>query len=199
MRSEHISDEHLWHACTLDDTKAFVQLYHRHWLKLFQTVKFYLKDEVIAEQVLQDVFIVLWRRRKALKIHNFNNYIFITARYHVYKSLKTKQIDPLYYVASYEFTKAPVVQNDAEEKSDLDELHHKLKTALSELPTKCREIFWMSRVENRSNDEIAQELGISKRTVENQISLALKKLRLSYQSLLPDTFLILLWLFWSNR
>jgi len=59
-----------------------------------------------------------------------------------------------------------------------DDLKNKLAELIAELPVRCRQIFWLSRIKNLSNDEIALDLDISKRTVENQITPALKYLRM---------------------
>jgi len=85
------TDEELWGAIITDDTRAFAVLYNRYWKKLYRTALFYLKNEAIAEEVLHDVFVTLWNRRHYLRIENFNNYVYITTRYQVYKYLKGSQ------------------------------------------------------------------------------------------------------------
>jgi len=201
MNVQAVSDEELWNAAANDDTHAFTMLYQRHWLKLYRTTCSYLKDKDLAEQVLQDVFIVLWRRRKALTIESFKNYIFITARYQVFKILKARKINPIIYLDTFAEEAGTSISNEAWEKLEQEDFEYKLKMALSDLPKRCQEIFWMSRVENRTNDEIAENFGISKRTVENQLTHALKQLRLAYREMISDTLLsvILLWLVMSYK
>ncbi|WP_367187146.1 sigma factor-like helix-turn-helix DNA-binding protein [Mucilaginibacter sp.] len=85
----------------------------------------------------------------------------------------------------------PTSFNGAEEKLSYRDLTLQLEFSLKLLPKRCREIFWLSRVENRSNEEISNQFSISKRTVENQITHALKHLRVSYQEL-PEMVLFIL-------
>ena len=70
---------------------------------------------------------------------------------------------------------------DVEEKINYQELQQKLQMILDELPDRCREIFYLSRFQNLTNQEIADRLLISKRTVENQISRALQKISASIE------------------
>ncbi|HTH81301.1 MAG TPA: RNA polymerase sigma-70 factor [Mucilaginibacter sp.] len=183
MANTPISDAELWHAIVMDDARAFAVLYNRYWRKLYKTTNHYLKNTDAAEEILHDVFVVLWNRRKYLRIENFNNYIYITTRYHIYKYLKAAKISPIEYIEQYEDEIAPVSFNGAEDKLGYDDITIQLESVLKSLPKRCREIFWLSRIENRSNEEIANKFGISKRTVENQITHALKHLRLSYHEI----------------
>lgn len=83
------------------------------------------------------------------------------------------------YVEDYKLVDLHTVQNSGEEKFDYEELEANINSFLEELPNRAREIFILSRKEHLSNDEIANRLSISKRTVENQITNALKHLRIS--------------------
>lgn len=183
MSKSLLSDEELWGAIVMDDSRAFAVLYNRYWKKLYKTTNYYLKDTVAAEEILHDVFVVLWNRRKYLRIESFSNYVYITTRYHIFKYLKAAKISPIEYIEQYAEDTLPISFNNAEEKISYNDVTLQLESSLKELPKRCREIFWLSRIENLSNEEIADQFGISKRTVENQITHALKHLRLSYQEL----------------
>jgi len=194
MTKNDLSDEQLWEAVSLeDDAKAFTMLYDRHWLKIHATTAYYLKNTDEAEQALQEIFMTLWDRRKTLQIKSFRNYIFISARYYVFKVLKDRKQDPVIYLEALKYTKG-TVENIGYKKMELMHLEHRIRVALACLPLRCQEIFWMSRIENQTNDEIAEQLGISKRTVENQLTRALRQLRLSYGKIVSDTALsALIW------
>lgn len=178
--SEHqASDEALWAATQNDDYKAFNMLFNRYWKKLHSTVLHYIKDPEVAEHVVQDVFVVLWKRRAHLKIEKFASYIHITARYHVFKELKAKKKSVINYVDDYQVYEEGTTTNMGELKLNYRDFENQVGNFLSPLPKRCREIFWLSRIENLSNDEIAEKFGISKRSVENQITIALKHIRSS--------------------
>ncbi len=80
--------------------------------------------------------------------------------------------------------------NDGESNIRYRELEKKVEEELEELPSRCREIFTMSRMQQLTNDEIAARLDISKRTVENQLTYALRHLRLSIRHFLYFLFLL---------
>ncbi|MDB5116578.1 MAG: polymerase sigma-70 factor [Mucilaginibacter sp.] len=192
MTTSLLTDEELWLAITMDDSRAFAILYNRYWRKLYKTTVHYLKDETVAEEILHDVFVILWNRRRFLKIDNFKKYTHMTIRYHVYKHLKAVGNSPIDYVEQYEEHSMPLCLNNGEGKLNYHDVSVQLQSSLEPLPKRCREIFWLSRIENRSNEEIARQFGISKRTVENQITHALKHLRISYERLSEVVIFILI-------
>lgn len=183
MTENSFTDDELWKSVVMDNSQAFATLYHRYWNRLYQTTLYYLKDTNIAEQVLQDVFIVLWKKRSQLRIENFKAYIYVTARYHVFTYLRAAKLDPIDYIEHYTESLERADYNIAVEKLDYNDLKAELAQNLKKLPKRCKEIFWMSRMENLTNEEIALALGISKRTVENQITQALSHLREVYKNL----------------
>lgn len=196
MNTNLITDEQLWEAIALsDDRRAFSALYDRYWKKIYKSANYYLHDSTISKQVLSDLFVLLWEKRKNLQIENFNNYSHVAIRYHVFSYLRSIKISPIEFIDSYDNVIDLGVSNHAEDKFNHDDLERLLSDNLNILPKKCREIFWMSRVDQLNNDEIALKLGISKRTVENQITHALKHLRLSYGKLAESLLLIIFLLY----
>lgn len=155
-------------------------LYNRYWQRLYKTACHYLKDANAAEEITHDVFVSLWEKRKTSQIENFQFYIQAVARYHVYKHLKQAKVNLVQYLDQFPESDAPQVYNAAAGKLGYEELETELAKLLKDLPRRCREIFWLSRINHLSNQEIADKLHISKRTVENQIALAQKSLRAAY-------------------
>lgn len=183
MIQNKLTDEELWKAVTGDCSRSFAVLYTRHWKKLYDTALYYLKDPEMAEEILHDAFVVLWKRRKFLKIVNFNSYIYVTTKYHIFKHIKAAKVSLISYIDQYDENIASDTINTSEERFNYLDFEYKLQRSLADLPGSCRKIFWMSRIDNLSNREIADLLGISKRTVENQISHALRHLRVCHQEL----------------
>lgn len=177
MLNRHLSDEDLWLAIINDDSEAFAVLLKRYWKPLYTTAYGYLKDTEAAESVVQDIFIYLWEKRKKLAIENFEKYLNSSARYSVYKRLKVLRASPVSYKAPLEIIDSVYTYNGGEENISVFDLLHHLNACLEPLPYRCKEIFVLSRVDQLSNNEIATRLQISKRTVENQITHALKHLR----------------------
>ncbi|MET4142118.1 sigma-70 family RNA polymerase sigma factor [Pedobacter sp. UYP1] len=177
MNKSSLSDQELWAEVTAGDSSAFVILYNRHWGKLYQTACFYLKDKSLAEEIVHDIYVVLWDRREFLKIENFQSYIHMTARYHVFKKLKAAKISPIDYIEAYTENSSRTANSEITEKLLQEDFETELKAYLEKLPKRCAEIFLLSRIKQLSNTEIAELLGISKFTVENQITHALKYIR----------------------
>ncbi|GAA3972166.1 RNA polymerase sigma-70 factor [Mucilaginibacter dorajii] len=175
-----LTDNELWDAVVSDNSRAFVVLYNRYWSKLYKTASYYLKDGPAAEEITHDVFVELWQKRKTINILNFSNYIKAAARYHVYKYLKAAQINIIEYIEQFTGEENFAVDNESINKLDYEDLQTELSSILQQLPPRCQEIFWLSRVQNLTNEEIARKFNISKRTVENQITIALKYLRTEY-------------------
>ncbi len=186
MLTKHSSDEDLWVAIVDDDSDAFAMLFKRYWKQLYVTAYAHLKDNEVCESVVQDIFVYLWEKRKQLTIGSFEKYLNASARYGVYKQLKLARLSPVDYWAPSEIVENRYTHNDGEQNLSAFELLQDVDVCLDVLPNRCREIFILSRVNQLSNNEIAEKLHISKRTVENQISHALKHLRvlLKYSGIL---------------
>ncbi|WP_345954904.1 sigma-70 family RNA polymerase sigma factor [Mucilaginibacter sp. PAMB04168] len=175
MAYSSLSDANLWNLVIDDDYRAFTVLFQRHWVRLYKTALNYIKDEQVCEELIHNLFLNLWNRKRYLNINNFSAYLKVSLRYHVYAQLKKQKTSPIELQEDlcdtvYELNAAyeKLCYRDME-----DELHKQMKT----LPLRCQEIFKLSRTEQLSNTEIAVKLGISKRTVENQITVALKYIR----------------------
>lgn len=177
------NDSELWLAITKSDLKAFNVLFDRYWSSIYTTAFSYLKDPEASSEITHDIFLNIWNKRSELDIQSFKGYLTASARYHVYKRKKTIKSINIQYIEDYESLEAASVQNSGDEKVSYMELENKVDSFLNELPSRCREIFILSRKEHLSNDEIAQRLCISKRTVENQLTSALKYLRMSLRNI----------------
>ncbi|GGA97440.1 MULTISPECIES: RNA polymerase sigma factor [Mucilaginibacter] len=172
------SDEDLFAAVKRNDKKAFTLLYDRYWELVYKKAFSYLHDTDTCMGIVNDIFVNIWEKRDALKIITFKNYLTSSARYRVYNAIKASNTSPVKYVADYEkLDDLSVVYNRAETSFEVNELSTDLDKLLDKLPPRCKEIFLLSRVNQLSNTEIAERLSISKRAVENQISLAVKHLK----------------------
>jgi RNA polymerase sigma-70 factor (family 1) len=172
------SDEYLFAAVKRHDKKAFNQLYDRYWEVVYKKAFSYLHDTETCMGIVNDIFVNIWEKRDVLNIIVFKNYLTSAARYRVYNSIKASSTSPVKYVEDYEnLDELNVVYNNAESDFEVSELSRDLDKLLDELPARCKEIFLLSRVGQLTNAEIAERLSISKRAVENQISLAVKFLK----------------------
>jgi len=159
------------------DIDSFKYFFDRYYDDLCNFVHVYLHDQILAEEIVQDIFVYFWENREKLKINtSVKSYLFSASKFkslNLLRDTKTQKrivekigrIEPLHtpeYESSY---------------IDVDELKKILNSAVDQLAPKCREIFLLSKQKELSNKEIAEQLGISVKTVENQMTIALKKLR----------------------
>lgn len=189
MQVQKLTDAELWAAIKNDELKAFNVLFDRYWSAIYTTSYRYVKDPEVCYEITHDIFLNIWNKRNTLEIQSVKGYLTASARYHVYKRKQGIRSLDIKYIEDYSGVQENAVQNAAEENFNYKELETKINSYLEELPNRSREIFLLSRKEHLSNDEIADRLRISKRTVENQITSALKHLRISLKHL--SVFLVL--------
>ncbi|WPP51915.1 RNA polymerase sigma-70 factor [Catalinimonas niigatensis] len=174
------------------DEEAFEVLYNRYWEKLLTLTYHRTGSMETAKELLQDVFANLWRRRHQLHIQTtFAAYIFSAMKYTILDYIRSQAVKEKYIEA----IKKTFIESDNTTLDFMayDELNAMLEKEINKLPEKCQEVFRLSRMEHYSNKEIAEKLLISPKTVENQITKALKVLRANMQEF--TTFLSLFFIF----
>ncbi|MFC0518574.1 RNA polymerase sigma factor [Mucilaginibacter angelicae] len=194
MYNSHVSDPELWLAVRNDDEHAFAMLFDRYWVRLYKTALWYLKDRENSEEAVHDVFLNIWNRRHHLEIESVPNFLLSAIRYQVYNRMRAVKPPVAIALHNIETDNLPDY-NQSDHRIKNQELLQELNYHLEQLPKRCQEIFYMSRMDNLSNQEIATHLGISKRTVENQITMALKHLRGCFKEI--SIFLCLWYLFFK--
>ena len=158
------------------DSVYFKTIYEELYVDLCRFCLQYVRDEEIAKEIVQDQFIYLWEKRNEIGIHT-------SIKSYLYKAVRNKSINYLKSkYAKIDFEEEAVVFNIAdfntpEREIEKKELEHIINEAINNLPDKCYHIFSLSRYSPLSNKEIAVKLNISEKTVENQISIALKKIK----------------------
>lgn len=178
MPANTLSDSELWMAFKAGDESAFNMLLDRYWVQLYKLAFQYFHDPEKCKDVVHDVFLNIWQRKQEIELRSVPGYLLTATRYHIYNQLRAAKLS-LTYVADYTELDQLTQSAPAEEKIRLQELDKDIDSILNKLPKRCVEIFKMSRFEQLSNQEIADRLSISKRTVENQLALAVKHLKTS--------------------
>lgn len=137
-----------------------------------------------AEDIVQEFFVNLWIKAPYLTIESsLKTYLFVSVKNASMDYKKHKQVKEKFRLAMMHNMEED--ENENFNKFVESELRDAIDKSLEKLPPKCKEIFVLSRFEGKSNQEIADDLGISKRTVELQISNALKVLRVELKNYLP--------------
>jgi RNA polymerase sigma-70 factor (ECF subfamily) len=160
-----------------DDESAFDALFTAWYGKLRAYAFSVLQNEAQAEEVVQTVFCRIWEKRQKWQVHT-------SMKAYLYGSVYHQCMDDLRRARQMRKYQRHVWQNGIErqetpsfDKAELKELEVRLTYALSQLPDQCRAIFQLSRFGELKYREIAEQLGLSIKTVEAQVSKALKHLR----------------------
>jgi RNA polymerase sigma-70 factor (ECF subfamily) len=170
---------------------VFEEVFKSHFKSLHAYAFTMVKDDVVAEELVQQVFYKIWERKAHLNIQtSLTAYLYRAVYHESLNHLKHQKVKTAYQ--SYASASMKHQSDNAEKKVLLSELEGRLRNALQELPEQCRTIFQMSRFEELKYQEIADRLGLSIKTVENQMGKALKLMRLKLVDFLPFIILSLL-------
>ena len=156
-----------------DNQFAFNQIYSKYWEHLYGYTFNILNDKGLVEDVLHDVFIQIWVKRSSIAVTNLKAYLFNAARNTALTKIRDDKFTVLDEVIISKLDFSPEV----EQQFDKTDTALAIEEATRKLPARCRAIFYMSKFYNYTPEEIAYHFNISQRTVNNQISLALKHLR----------------------
>ncbi|HWW39232.1 RNA polymerase sigma-70 factor [Pedobacter sp.] len=185
-----LSDIELTNLLTKGDEQAYTEIYKRYWDKIYVVACHRIGDEYEAEEVVQDVFFSLWKRRMALDLkYSLNTYLSVAVKYQVINR-QTRQFRKVNEIASYASSQEESVDTTQLWFSE-KELKEQLEICINKLPEKCRIVFKMSRDQEKTNAEIARELDISEKTVEAHITRAISSLKKSLHISLPVVLYLL--------
>ncbi len=164
-----------------DDQRAFAKFFDHFYPRLLNFAFFIVKSGILAEEVVSDVFVKIWKNRnRILEVDNINTYMFTSVRNQSYSYLKKQKLDvvPFDKLPEYSFINKSNPESELLDK----ELILKMQEAIQKLPPKCQMIFHLSRDEGFTYEEVAKILEISKSTVKNQMTIALKKIKEDFAS-----------------
>ena len=178
------TDEQLLQGVRNGDRAAFDALYRRYWVQLYDAAYKRLNDREQAEDIVQEVFIQFWLRRQALLIHNVGAYMHTAVRYKVLSYFSRHKGTSKFYEP---FEALLTTADTPEQQLMAKELLELVYAFADTLSDRKKQIFLLHVKNKLSTKEIARELGISQKSVQNQLGPAMQSLR---KSLIP--FLILL-------
>lgn len=172
------NDERLLSLIANDDEHAFHVLYDRYWKKLLAHALIKLGSPGEAEEIVQTVFINLWRRRHTLQLRfTLATYLASMLKYEIIEHLARQKKEN-----AFRQVMLPAQQtedNTTTEWLNYEQLREDMERTVAALPEKCRLVFRLSREEGLTGKQIATVLDISPKTVEAHMNRALKLLRAS--------------------
>ena len=167
---------HLGERIANDDQLAYRQLFILFYNKLSRFVMGFTKSKELTEEIVSDVFINVWRRRKNIQdIMNLKLYLYVSAKNITFNYLKKLHRENLADLDSVEIEPEDPF-SDPGAAMITHEMNLKIKAAINELPPRCKLIFTLIKEDGLTYKQTATLLSISESTVENQLSIALKKI-----------------------
>ena len=154
---------------------AFETIFKRHWESLYRSARAKLGSHDEAEEVIQTIFSGLWEKRASLLITNLTWYLNTALRNRVLNIIRDKIPQERYW--NYYKTFIPRHEDMTDQVVAFDELNDAVELAVKSLPEKSRQVFKLSRLEGRSNAEIATLLQVSEKAIEYHLTKSLKELR----------------------
>jgi len=185
-----LTEQEIVGAIRQGNERIFEVVFRKYYQSLCNYANSILKEMDEAEEIVQNLFSGLWEKRGDLEITiSLKSYLYRAVHNHCLNRIKHLKIREeyqeyanSYYESSYESVGQTVMKN---------ELEGRINEAIEKLPEQCRVIFKMSRFEELKYHEIAEQLGLSPKTVENQVGKALKILRTELAEYLPLVILMI--------
>lgn len=173
MAVHSLSNRHLSVLLRAESHEAFTEIYSRYWKKLLLIAWNHTADKVAAEDIVQEVFTSLWENKNKIDVENIEAYLVTAIKFSIFKKyrreLRRKELAQQYY---------RLTDIEAgEEKLDALFLKEFISGLVEQLPERCKLVFKYSRELGMKNADIARELDISEKSVEANLTRALKIIR----------------------
>lgn len=174
--SKHREEQQILEKVAKGDLKAYKVLFDTYFADLCNFLLIYLRDKSFAEEVALEIFIAVWEKRAQLQVRtNIKSYLFVAAKNRAISILRRSR---QYLLSNLEIEDhVSIADNRSEDYLENKELRQILDEAIQSLPEQSRKIYQMAWEENLSHKEIAEQLGLTPKTVENHVGIALRKLR----------------------
>jgi RNA polymerase sigma-70 factor (ECF subfamily) len=184
---EKFSDTELLAQIKDNDHFAFDVLFERYWKKLYQTALARLSDEDVAKDIVQEIFIRIWKRRERLEIQtSLENYLQSAVRLRVISHYRSKKVNELQLQNALE--RVNLLEDSIHSLTDYLELEKTLQEAVESMPEMLKKVYQL-RSDNHSVKAIAGQLGLADQTVKNYIAEVSRRLRVVIAEKYPEKHL----------
>lgn len=175
---------------TTDSSVLFERVFKEHFKSLHAYAGSILRDSDEAEEVVQNVFYKLWEKKEKIdEIQSVQAYLYRSVYNECMNFVKHEKVKQNYEAHAVHHGN---IASSAVDNAETKELEERIGNALNDLPEQCRTIFQMSRFEELKYREIADKLGLSVKTIENQMGKALKILRTKLADYINVVWLLLI-------
>lgn len=174
-----IKQEDLVKIAEHDDEVAFKSLFDWYHGKLYQLARYYTRSNEVAEEVVSDVFIKVWKNRHKLsQLENLESYLFIATKNQSLSFLRSNEKALMFQSINHSDLNIKINMPDSESNLINQELLAQLEESVRRLPEKSALVYHMVKDDNMSYKEVAEALNVSVKTVEKHMGIALKRIRL---------------------
>jgi RNA polymerase sigma-70 factor (ECF subfamily) len=166
------------------DEQTFDEVYTEYYQGLLNYAFTILTDEVMAEEMVHQIFLKIWERKSPIQVHtSLKAYLYRSIHNECLNYIKHQKVKQKHELHTLSTVKTATA--DAGDRLQFKQLEQRVAAAINDLPQQCRIIFQLSRFEDLKYAQIAQQLGVSVKTVEAQMTKALKRLRVQLVDYLP--------------
>jgi len=191
MNIKNYEEQFIFDRMADGDKKAFRFFFEKYYTDLCNLVNIYLHDPVMSEEIVQDVFIWFWEKKEKIHIESsIRSYLLRASKNKSLNYIRNKKAQLNIHEKLSKMEDNKIEMPDS--IMDTAQLREIIEKSVNSLPQKCREIYILGKEKNLSYKEIAFEMGISVKTVENQMGKALKKLRELLAPYYNEIFFLLL-------
>ncbi len=173
---------------------AYRFLFDHHFTDLCNFLLIYLHSKELSEEIALEIFTYIWEKRRTLHIKaTFKSFLFSSAKN---KAISLYRKEQKKMFTSIDLGQSVFLDDlSSQQLMENNELREIINTAINKLPEKSKQIYQLAWEENLSHKEIAEQLGITPKTVENHVGIALRKLRESLSPYYQQIFMLFLILF----
>jgi len=173
-----LSDQQLLDLIQEDDRAAFTVIYNRYWEKMLLIAWNHTKDKFLAEDIVHEVFMALWKEKNNFRIVNVGGFLSTKVKFVIFKHYRKQHRRERLAGMNLNFSELSM----DEEKLDALFLKEYINGVVEHLPEKCKLVFRYSREAGMKNAEIAEQMNISEKGVEAHLTRALKVIRHSLEA-----------------
>jgi RNA polymerase sigma-70 factor (ECF subfamily) len=169
-------DRELLEAIRHDNEAAFAELFKRYSKVVYKMAYTRIRSRETAEEIVQNLFISFWEKRRTQSVRNISSYFYIAVRHKVLNVFESHLVQKKYW--DYYKTFIPHEENLTERAVEFNELRAAIEEKMEYLPEKSKEVFKLNHLEGLSITEIASSLNLSKKAIQYHLTRSLKELRL---------------------
>lgn len=188
ISSEHPQDKQLLQKIATGCEDSFNTLYERYWENTYVSAYKRLKDADLAKDIVQEIFTHIWCKRETLQIDNLPAYLHVAVRNRVFKQMAMEKLSHPFFAV---LERLPSLQQQTDSNLLAKEFYKTYQALVNSLPAKKQHIYRLRFENDLSTKDIAEQLGLSRKTVQNQLTKAVEFLKTALSLLAP--ILIFFW------